>query len=35
VALYDQDSDECAATKAAFIARAPETWFEDIGEDAP
>jgi cytosine deaminase len=32
VALFDQDSDECAALMADFIAAAPGVWFEDIGE---
>jgi creatinine deaminase len=35
VEIIDLDDDRCADLMEAFIARRPDVWFEDIGEDSP
>jgi len=35
VEVVDLDDDRCAALMADFIARRPDVWLEDIGDDDP
>jgi creatinine deaminase len=35
VAVTDLDDDRCVAVMTDFIARRPDVWFEDIGEENP
>jgi creatinine deaminase len=35
IAVTDLDDDRCMALMADFIARRPDVWFEDIGEEGP
>lgn len=35
IEVVDLDSEECATLLAGFIARRPDIWYEDIGEQRP